>query len=116
MMERAAEYRAKIAEIRERGGPRWRAPEPFREEIVSWASNLRSAGHGAGAIAAAIGVCDSTLRRWLAPSEAKGELRPVRVGGAAAGSKAGALVVVSPAGYRLEGLDVDLAVEILRRL
>lgn len=116
MMERATEYRSKLAEIRERGGSRWRTPVALREEIVVWVSNLQSTGHGVGAIATAIGLSESALRRWLSPVETSDNFRRVRVGGVAARSKGGALVMVTPTGFRLEGLTVDQAVEVLRRL
>ena len=116
MMERAAEFRATITEIREKGGPRWRAPKVIRKEIAEWASDLRWAGYRNRAIAESIGVCDSTLRRWLTPNEVEGQLRPVRIDGTSAQDRPGALAVVSPSGYRLEGLTADQALEILRRL
>ncbi len=116
MEDRTEEYRSRLAEIRERGGNRWRTPRALREEIVSWATKLQSAGHGIADIAGTIGLSESALRRWLAPSDSSGKLRRVRVekGGSLPGLQS--LVMVTPAGYRLEGLNLDQAVEVLRRL
>ena len=44
MNERAAEYRAKLDEVRARGGARWRTPAALRDEITVWARGLRSIG------------------------------------------------------------------------
>jgi predicted transcriptional regulator len=116
MNERAAEYRGKLDELRRRGGRRWRAPEALREEIAAWASELRSGGYTLSAIAAAVGLSESTMGRWLLPREGTGQLRRVRVAAAPGHGVDRGLVVVTPTGYRLEGLAVDEAVEVLRRL
>jgi len=114
MNDRAAEYRAKLDELRCRGGKRWRTPPGLRDEIVVWARRQQAAGCGLGSIAAAIGLGESTLGKWLVSGGGTGELRPGR-GGADPGAS-GSLVVVTPEGYRLEGLSVDEAVDVLRRL
>jgi hypothetical protein len=101
MDDRAAEYRGKLEELRRRGGARWRTPVGLRDEITVWAGKLRGEGHPLG--------------RWLTLSgRSAGELRRVRV--VEVGSVPERLVVVTPAGYRLEGLSVDQAVDVLRRL
>ncbi len=116
MTDRAAEYKEKLAEIRKRGGQRWRTPAGLREEIAAWASELQNTGHGVGAIAAAIGLSESALRRWIAPSEVEGRLRRVRVPGSHSSTVGAALSLVTPGGYRLESLSIDQAVEVLRRM
>ena len=115
MDDRAAEYRGRLEELRRRGGARWRTPAGLRDEITVWARQLRGEGHPLGTIAAAIGLSESALGRWLTTSgRSAGELRRVRV--VERGSAPDSLVVVTPAGYRLEGLSVDEAVDVLRRL
>jgi hypothetical protein len=116
MTDRAAEYKTNLADIRKRGGQRWRTPAGLREEIVAWASGLRSSGHGIGEIAAAIGLSESALRRWMTPTEADGKMRRVSVRGSHGSLVGAALSLVTPAGYRLEGLSIDQAVEVLRRM
>lgn len=115
MSDRAAEYRARLDELRRRGGGRWRTPPGLRDEIVVWARKQRAEGLVLGPIAAAIGLGESTLGKWLAPADGPGELRPVRVSADVASGRT-SLVVVTPEGYRLEGLSVDEAVDVLRRL
>lgn len=115
MSDRAAEYRATLDELRQQGRGRWRTPPALRDEIVVWARKQQAAGQGLGSIAAAIGLGESTLGKWLAPGDGRGELRPVRVSADAAGGRS-SLVVVTPEGYRLEGLSLDEAVDVLRRL
>lgn len=114
MDDRAREYRAKLDELRRRGGARWRTPQVLRDEIAAWARKLRAEGHRLGSIAAAIGLSESALGRWLSSGGGGGELRRVRV--VEGGPAPGRLVVVTPAGYRLEGLSLSQAVDVLRRL
>ncbi len=117
MNTQAAEYRGKLEKLRKQsGGRRWRAPAALRDEITEWAARLGTEGHTAGAIAAAIGLSESALRRWLSHQESPGELRRVCVGGEPEQAGSGNLVVVTPGGYRLEGLSVSQAVDVLRRL
>ena len=116
MNERAAEYRAKLDEARARGGVRWRTPAALRDEITIWARGLRSGGHTLGEVASAIGLSESALGRWLSAQEEAGGIRPVRVAGEVRAVDPGAVVIVTPAAYRLEGLSLDDAVNVLRRL
>lgn len=116
MSERASEYRAKLGELRERGGRRWRAPERLREEIAAWASDQRSEGYALSGKSEVIGVSETTLGRWMSSRERSGELRRVGVATEAEQSSGRGLVLVTPGGYRLEGLSVDEAVNVLRRL
>jgi hypothetical protein len=97
------------------GGKRWRAPTGLRDEIVVWARKRRAEGLVVGSIASAIGLSETTLSKWLSPGGGPGELRPVRVSADVASGRT-SLVVVTPEGYRLEGLSVDEAVDVLRRL
>jgi len=80
-----------------------------------WTRKQQAAGQGLGPIAAAIGLGESTLGKWLSPVDGSGELRPVREN-ADAGSGRSRLVVVTPEGSRLEGMRVGEAVDVLRRL
>ena len=116
MNEKASEYRAKIEAAREKGGIRWRTPSGLRQEIVAWASKQRLEGQSTDAIAESIGLSSSALHRWLSPKAGPGELRRVRVGSQESRSPSDSLAVVTPSGHRLEGLSVDQAVDVLRRL
>lgn len=115
MNEKAAEYRAKLDEHRKSDGGWWRTPADLRQEITVWAAELRSSGYGTRSIAAAIQLNKTTLRRWLSQYEAgDGCLRQIRI--EKEPFHDGSLAVVTPAGFRLEGLDVEQAITVLRRL
>jgi hypothetical protein len=116
MNERAAEYRTKLDEARGRGGARWRTPAALRDEITVWAREVRAEGYSLGAVARAIGLSQSALGRWMSEQEQAGGLRRVRVAGEDRRVEPGTVVIVTPAGYRLEGLSLDDAVNVLRRL
>jgi transposase-like protein len=72
-------------------------------------------------IARKLGVGNSALGRWVEreAQEGAGALVPVSVGGmcrASLGGEAGGLTLVTPAGYRLEGLDLLSAAKLLEKL
>ncbi len=115
-MERAAEFRSRLSELRERGAKRWRTPGPLRAEIVTWARGLQATGYGVEAIAREIALTGSTLRRWLRAGEEEGGFRRVRLRASAKRPGSGGLALVSPGGYRLEGLSLEEAVDAIRRL
>jgi hypothetical protein len=104
----------------ERGRGRRFSPE-LRGMIVSAAAGLREQGHAWLSIGRALGLPPETPRRlWLAASmghDRAGGFVPVTVSddGAEQGARSG-LVLVSPGGYRVEGLDAAEAADLLRRL
>lgn len=69
-----------------------------------------------GAVASAIGLSESTIGRWMSAQEGSGHLRQVRVAGDAGPLESGGVAIVTAAGHRLEGLSLDDAVNVLRRL
>lgn len=110
MTRNATELREAITKSRT-GKTRWRCPAPLREEIVGFIQERRAEGVSVNKIAAQLGMSESGIRRWL--QKADGRLRPIRVLEKASGSD---LVLVSPGGYRLEGLSSTSAADVLRRL
>ena len=97
-------------------------PLALRAELITYARAARARGVAWGAIARAIGVSMTGLKRWFAalPPVRRGApvLRRVRVT-ATPDSQASvnrALCVVSPQGYRVEGLDIAAAAVLLRAL
>lgn len=110
-MRNIEELREEIAQSRN-GQSRWRCPTDLREEVVSYSKIRRSAGESVVQIARKIGMSASGLNRWL--QKAGGTLRPVRVTDTLASQDQ--LVLVTPTGYRLEGLSVTCAADLLRRL
>ena len=93
------------------GQTRWRCPAPLREEIVGFTQERRREGVSVKKIATQLGMSESGLNRWL--QKADGRLRPVRV---IEKSSSRDLVLVTPGGYRLEGLSSSSAADVLRRL
>ena len=94
------------------GVERWRCPDALRQRIVEYAEQGRREGIRVTLLAKQVGLSTSGLRRWL--SKSRGMLRPVRVQESA--PMGGGLVLVTPRGYRLEGLDASSAAELLGRL
>ena len=105
------------------GEGRWRCPKPLRREAARYAEAEIRRGRSLHEVARELGISRSGLARWLRRGE--GHIRPVRVLDGSAepalppteiSPRAGGLVLVTPGGYRLEGLDSAAAVEILRGL
>ena len=94
------------------GQARWRCPVKLRDEIVGFAQERRREGVSVLKIATQLGVSESGLSRWL--QKADGRLRPVRL--IEEPSRHEPLVLITPGGYRLEGLSSLSAAEVLRRL
>ena len=100
-------------------GPRHRGarvPPALRAAIAAYARDERAAGASCGAIAERLGVSAESIRRWALPEPVRndrGALLPVHVVAAVA---APPLTVWSPTGYRVDGLSVGEAAELLRRL
>jgi hypothetical protein len=96
---------------RESGRGRRFAPE-IRRQISGVGRRLRNEGASWSGIGAALGLPAETVRRLCereTPGFARVEVvaKPVTVGG---------LVVVTPSGFRIEGLDANGAATLVRRL
>src|SRR5438128_2397344 len=91
-----------------------RMPARLRAAIAVYAGNERTAGATCRVIAERLGVSAESIRRWTkrTPARTGGDLLPVRVIAEAAVT----LTVWSPTGYRVDGLSVPEAAELLRRL
>ena len=113
MAQKISELREAITQSRT-GQSRWRCPEPLREEIVKFARQRQGAGLSVLKIADELGLSTSGLSRWL--NAGKSKLRPVRVAETLPVLASSPLVLVTPDGYRLEGLNTASAVDLLRRL
>jgi len=93
-----------------------RYPEALRGRIVAWAMGKMEKGEEIATLAAAIRIHPDTIRVWT--TEHGAVFRPVEVG---ADTTAGAATagerrvsVVSPKGYRVDGLSLDEAAALLR--
>jgi len=97
-------------------------PLALRAELIACARAARARGVGWSAVARGLGVSKTGLKRWFAapPTAGRGApvLRRVRVRAASEprASERSALRVISPQGYRVEGLDVAAAAALLRAL
>ena len=92
---------------------------PWRE--ARWARRRLDDGDQLGSLAAALDVHRETLRRWVsAPAVAASTtvaLVPVEISdGEAAGPGPAPISVVSPTGYRIDGLTLAEAITVLARL
>jgi hypothetical protein len=95
---------------RERGRGKRYTPN-LKQRIAEAASVLRGRGHGWQTIGRVFGIPHETVRRFAGGSAAPACV-PVEV----IGSVASGLSLVSPDGYRVEGLAAADVAEILRRL
>jgi hypothetical protein len=92
-----------------------RYPEALRARVTAWLRRQVSSGAAIQAAAAIIEFDNETARRWLrASSPPATALVPVEV--VAAPDARRAVSVVSPTGYRIDGLTLEEAVVLLRRL
>jgi len=106
--------RAAIAALGRRGRTS-RIPDAVRAEVLAYARRQRAAGRSWRRIAHAVGVSAGSLENGSRTPPPARMLVPVAVT-APAGGLAAPLVVVSPGGYRVEGLDVATASALLRAL
>jgi hypothetical protein len=93
-----------------------RYPATVRAEVVGLVREARTRGIGRARIAVGLGVPAGTIARWqrLAPRRA---LRPVMLAadaGTPPVSPSPSLVLVTPQGWRVEGLDVATLLRLLR--
>ena len=93
--------RAAVAALGPRGRTS-RIPDAVRAEVLAYARRERAAGRSWARIAHAVGLSAGALKNWS-------QTPAPEVPGAA-------LVVVSPGGYRIEGLDLTTATALLRAL
>lgn len=114
-------YDERIEDMKRRAEQRetMRYPEAFREDAVELVDDLRGEDWTQKRISEALQIPWVTLRRWREGGDtddgqtAEG-FRPVEVVDDDRGGEA--IAVVSPDGWRIEGVSVGQAVEVLRRL
>lgn len=120
-------WRAEAREVRraiDRLGPRGRTerlPGLIRERVLRCVATGRAQGASWHAVGEAVGLSATTLQRWqacvLAPMPTRA-LVPVRVeaDGSVVEGRESSIVLHSPRGWRVEGLAVSSAIDILRAL
>jgi AraC-like DNA-binding protein len=115
MARSLAEARRAVAALGTRGRTT-RVPEAVRERVLEYAFAERAEDKSWATLARELGLSSSTLQRWASgASRRPAPLRRVRVVGERR-SEPPRVVLVSPAGYRLEGLDPEQALAMLGRL
>lgn len=112
MQDQTEALRAALEKSRA-GRKRWRCPAGLRSEVVTYAQSRRGSGVGVRLIAVELGLSASGLSRWL---KREGRFRSVRVAQAESVAVSAGLVLVTPQGYRLEGLSTSQALHLLREL
>jgi hypothetical protein len=118
MPTRVEQFRSAVAGSlggRPSRGVRYR--EDLRQEAIALARTGMREGRSLGRVAEDLGIGPATLARWLGGVGAGEPLRPVEVQREqeAPGSTA-SLVVVTPSGWRIEGLRLAEIAELLRVL
>lgn len=91
-----------------------RIPATLREEIAEYARRRRAEGGRVREIATETGVSPESIRRWAVRAKPTEPVAlPVHVRRDEVSAE---IVVVMPSGMRVEGLDVEQAAELARRL
>lgn len=119
MSDQAEQIREALAAFRSQSTSR-RYPEAIRKQAAEYVKEELAEGRSIRDVAEAVGLKVSLVRRWAYKSGARSyqpRLLPVTVRGNGGRRVApGALVVISPSGFRLEGLSFREAVEVMRTL
>ena len=111
MQLEAIEIRAQVEALSTRGAGN-RYPAELRRRAADYAARARQRGHTSGEAAEAVGVPWPTLKRWM-------EAEPVVAGFSrvvVADPGPSSLTLVTPSGCRIEGLSVEQAADLVRRL
>ncbi len=98
-----------------RRGQGARIPVELRAELIRYAGERRRCGEGVGGIARTLGVSAESIRLWTRSDTIRRALVPIVVR-AEPPVVAGAVTVVAPGGYRVEGLTIAATAELLRHL
>lgn len=92
-------------------------PADVRDEVTKLARDLLAHGRRPDRIARDLGLHGETLGSWLeGPMAPAVSFIPVVLSPEGPTSTPGTVTLVSPSGYRLEGLDVDRAIAAFARL
>ena len=114
MDRRAEEFRKRAREEnRGRARIRWRYSGRVRMVAMVHLRRALEAGGSLSGAARALGVRPLTLKRWQESEAAQARLRPVEIVEESLASKT---VLLSPRGYRVEGLSEEGLRRLLERL
>jgi len=112
---------AKVREFRKRarlenggrGGRSLRYSRELRQEAVAYLSRKKREGVGLAVVASELGVSSWSLWRWVQESERRVALVPVEV---TETEESTGLFLVTPRGYRVEGLSEESLLRLVERL
>jgi len=124
MDERLRELRRRLGGLRRSGRRRRREyPAELRVEVVSYSTARQEQGVSLARLAADLGLPYSTLCLWMKQERSVRPFRQVVVGRSETesvpqepGRDTATLTVVTPSGYRVEGLGVNELLALLRAL
>lgn len=111
MDKEAAKLRQDLSRVETGRGKRY--PKELRQRVVAWAQRRHSQGASWETIKAELGQEFDTVRRWCLAAGTSRALVPVRVLSVGA---ARTVSVVSPTGFRVEGLAITEAAALLREI
>lgn len=103
-------------ENRGRRALRRRYSPVLQEQAVAYWQTRRAAGEGFRTVATALGVAPWSLHRWVHRSRPRASFRPIEVVAPEPPRGSGLVVTLTTDGARVEGLDLDTAVRLLRLL
>ncbi len=92
-----------------------RIPRAVREQVLRYAAGERAKGKSWSAIGEKVGVSATALQRWTATNSQRRAAVPVTVVAEPA-PVARSVTLISPSGYRVEGLRIEQALQVLREL
>lgn len=95
-----------------------RIPDDVRAAVLGYVEHERSRGRSRQEVAVELGLSASVVARWIKGGRrSRGKMVPVRVLAEPAVSREATTIrIVSPVGYRIEGLSFREAVEAMRAL
>lgn len=110
------EFQNAVAERKQAKGKR---PRPYEDEqrkfAIDYARNELASGSRKSEILRRLGISDATLSKWMGLKTTKDKgFRQVTVKSDASSSDG--IQVVTPGGYRIEGLTVESATALLRAM
>jgi hypothetical protein len=109
--------RAAARENRGRRGLQRRYSPTLQQQAVEYCRIRQREGDGFRTVAAALGVADWSLRRWMRASRSHGRFRPVQVVAPQGAPPIANIVIrLTVEGPRVEGLDIEAAAQLLARL
>jgi hypothetical protein len=122
LREWCEQLRQELAEGRESGrSKKWRCPPELRSRVLSFAKVCRERGEPYLDVAVRLGLVESTLTRWIRTEKIRDQpgfrsvaIVPSEDGKPFSRPAAAAMRLVTPHGYRVEGLDAETLVYLLR--